>query len=209
MQVGDGIGDLFQIAGNVAAHQHAVLLVLDEVQQQVQQFAAHHRVQPCGGFVQDQQLRVVGQGGGKAQFHPHAAAVLFNFFAAVQLKTTHQRVKFRSVPALAKDARHAFAHAGSVEAIREIGILKHHADAGADGGVGRGAAQQFHAAAGRPDGPAQQFQRSGLACTVLTDQAQDTARRDRKVDGTQGKCFIMFRSTAQSGGCGKHSSALP
>ena len=29
---GDGIGDLFQIAGNVAAHQHAVLLVLDEVQ---------------------------------------------------------------------------------------------------------------------------------------------------------------------------------
>lgn len=36
MQVGDGIGDLFQIAGNVAAHQYAVLLVLDEVQQQVQ-----------------------------------------------------------------------------------------------------------------------------------------------------------------------------
>ncbi len=35
MQVGDGIGDLFQIAGNVAAHQYAVLLVLDEVQQQV------------------------------------------------------------------------------------------------------------------------------------------------------------------------------
>ena len=151
----------------------------------------------------------MGQGGGKAQFHPHAAAVLFNFFAAVQLKTTHQRVKFRSVPALAKDARHAFAHAGSVEAIREIGILKHHADAGADGGVGRGAAQQVNRAVIRPIDAAEDFQKRRLACTVLTDQAQDTARRDRKVDGTQGKCFIMFRSTAQSGGCGKHSSALP
>ena len=53
---------------DVAAHDNAVPLVLDELQKQLQQLTAHHRVKTGGGFVQHQQLGVMGQRRSQAQF---------------------------------------------------------------------------------------------------------------------------------------------
>ena len=78
VQVGNGIGDLFQVGGNVAAQQHAVALILDKIKQDIQNLAAGGGVQPGGGFVQHQQPRPVGQSAGKVQLHPHAAAEFFD-----------------------------------------------------------------------------------------------------------------------------------
>ena len=50
MQIGNGIRDLLQIGGDVAAHQYAVPLILNELQKQIQQLAAHHGVQTGSGF---------------------------------------------------------------------------------------------------------------------------------------------------------------
>ena len=57
VQVGNGIGDLFQVGGNVAAQQHAVALILDKIKQDIQNLAAGGGVQPGGGFVQHQQVK--------------------------------------------------------------------------------------------------------------------------------------------------------
>ena len=68
VQVRDGIRNLLKVRRDVAAHDNAVPLVLDELQKQVQQLTAHHRVKTGGGFVQHQQLGVMGQRRSQAQF---------------------------------------------------------------------------------------------------------------------------------------------
>ena len=52
--------------------QDAVLLILNEFQEQIQHFAAHYGVQPAGGLVQHQQFGMVRQRRGERQLGAHA-----------------------------------------------------------------------------------------------------------------------------------------
>ena len=52
----------------MAAHDDAVPLILNELQKQIHQLTAHHRVKTGGGLVQHQQLGVMGQSRSQAQF---------------------------------------------------------------------------------------------------------------------------------------------
>ena len=99
----------------------------------------------------------MGQCGGQAQFQPHTAAVLLEFFASVQPKSAQIPGKGFSIPPRSIHARHAAANLCGGEAPVEKGILKHNANLSASGGIGRRAAQQVDRAAVRPVDTAQYF----------------------------------------------------
>ena len=56
MQEGDGIAQLFQVADNVGGNEDGAFFVPGKIQQDIHHFIPHHRVQPIGGFIQQQQL---------------------------------------------------------------------------------------------------------------------------------------------------------
>ena len=157
VQVGDRIRDLLQIGGDVAAHQYAVPLILNELQKQIHQLTAHHGVQPRRGLVQHQKLGVMGQCGGKAQLQPHAAAVFLELFAGVQPETPQIRGKGFIAPPRPEHARKAAPDLCGVQTFIEKSVLKHNANLSAGGGVGRGAAQQLRRATVGPVDAAEQL----------------------------------------------------
>ena len=65
-----------------------MVLIPGKIQQQVDQFIPHHRIQTAGGLVQKQQLRMVSQCNGKPLFHLHAAGIVFEFFLLRQGKSS-------------------------------------------------------------------------------------------------------------------------
>ena len=180
----------------MAAHDDAVPLILDELQKQIHQLTAHHGVKPGCGLVQHQQLGVMGQCGGQAQFQPHTAAVLLEFFAGVQLEAPQIRGKGLIAPPRSIHARHAAANLCGGEAPVEKGILKHNANLSASGGIGRGAAQQVNRAVIRPVDAAEDFQKRRLACAVLADQPDDAACGHGHINRPKGKVFVLLRDAA-------------
>ena len=93
MDIGHTVGNLFQVTGDMAAQQDAVVLVLNEIQKHIQNLAAHYRVQTAGSFVQNQQPGMVRQRGSQTQLHPHSTAEILDHFSFCQLKTTAQAFK--------------------------------------------------------------------------------------------------------------------
>lgn len=52
-----------KIAGDMGGHQDRMVLVLDELQEDIQNIIPYYRIQAACGFIQDKQLRIVGEGG--------------------------------------------------------------------------------------------------------------------------------------------------
>ena len=158
-------------------------LVLDEFQEQVQHLAAYHRVQPGGGLVQHQQVGMVGQGSGQAQFHPHAPAVGGNLFPGVQPEPLQKRAEQPCIPAVPENTGHAVADAPGGEPAEKVGILKDDPQPGTDGFVCRGTAQQSDLPVVGAVHTAGDLQGGGFAGTVFSHQPHDGTGGHRQVQG--------------------------
>ena len=123
----NGIAQLFQVADNVGGDEDGVFFVPGKIQQDIHHFIPHHRVQPIGGFIQQQQLCVVGKRHRNAQLPLHSSGVILILFVRRQVKFPAKRRVVTSVP-VAVDARHHLAHLHSVQAQRNAITAQHHAD---------------------------------------------------------------------------------
>ena len=170
-----------------------MLLVPGKVQQQVGHLVPHHWVQPVGGFVQKQQLRVVRQRHGDAQLHLHAGGIVLVLLFIRQTEFPAQPRVGGSVP-VAVDARHHLACLHRVQAQGDALAAQHHADflLGADrnGAAvltkdGHRAAVPLHHVQDQPDGGA-------FARAVLADQPADGAAGQGQIQRPKGKALIVF-----------------
>ena len=72
VQIADRITDPFQIGDDVGRHQHRTAFILNELEQQIQQLAARHRIESAGGLIQDQKTWMVRQSAGQRKLHLHS-----------------------------------------------------------------------------------------------------------------------------------------
>ena len=93
VEVGDVVGDLLQVPGDVAGQEDGVLLVGDEGEQLLQNAVPDHWVQSGGGLVQNEQPGPVGQGGGQGQLHLHSPGKLLQIAVGWQLQPLEQAVE--------------------------------------------------------------------------------------------------------------------
>ena len=73
MQEGDVVADLLQIADDVGGQQNGTILLPGVLVEDIQNFIPYHGIEAAGGFVQNQQLCLMGQSHGDGQLHFHAA----------------------------------------------------------------------------------------------------------------------------------------
>jgi hypothetical protein len=193
VQEGDGIAQLFQVADDVGGDEDGVLLVPGKIQQQVGHLVPHHRVQPVGGFVQQQQLGMVRQRHRDAQFHLHAGGVILILLFIRQAELLAQLCISGSVP-VAVDARHHLARLHRVQAQGDALAAQHHADLlfGTDGSSaavpaknGHGAAVPLHHVQNQPDGGA-------FARPVFADQPADGAPGQGQIQRPKSKVLIVL-----------------
>ena len=125
-----------------------MVFVPGKVQQQVGHLVPHHRVQPVGGFVQQQQLGMVRQRHRDAQFHLHAGGVILILLFIRQTEFLAQLRIGGSVP-ITVDARHHLARLYRVQAQGDALAAQHHADLllGANGNSAAVPAKNGHGAA--------------------------------------------------------------
>ena len=148
MQEGDGIAQLFQVTDDMGGDKDGVVLIPGKIQQDIHHFIPHHRVQPIGCFIQQQQLCVVGKRHRNAQLPLHSSGVILILFVRRKVKFPAKRRVVTSVP-VAVDARHHLAHLHSVQAQRNAIAAQHHADLlfSADGNGAAVPAKNRHRAA--------------------------------------------------------------
>jgi len=96
--VSDKIGALFEIGGDLRGEKDAAFAVLDELLEEFEQVIAGDGVQSAGGFVEDQQAGVVGQGQGEGELDAHAVGELFDGLVGIEVKTFQVAVEGGSVP---------------------------------------------------------------------------------------------------------------
>ena len=170
-----------------------MLLVPGKIQQQVGHLVPHHRVQPVGSFVQQQQLRVVCQRHGDAELHLHAGGVVLVLLLVRQAEFLAQLRIGGSVP-VAVDARHHLARLHRVQAQGNALAAQHYADfllgtdrsgAAVPAKDGHGAAVPLHHVQNQPDGGA-------FARPVFADQAADGAAGQGQVQRPKGKVLIVL-----------------
>ena len=126
MEIGDVVGDLLQVPGDVAGQEDGVLLVGDEGEQLLQNVVPDHRVQSGGGLVQNEQPGPVGQGGGQGQLHLHAPGQLLHRLFPRQLEFVQIVPEQPIVPG----GKHGGEDGGDVfetEAVVEKAVVQHHA----------------------------------------------------------------------------------
>ena len=198
MQEGDGIAQLFQVADDVGGDKDGVLLVPGKVQQQVGHLVPHHRVQPVGGFVQQQQLRVVRQCHSDAQLHLHAGGVILILLFIRQTEFLAQLRIGGSVP-VAVDARHHLARLHRIQAQGNALAAQHHADflLAADRSGAVIPAQNGHGTAVPLQHVQNQFDGGAFACAVLADQAADGAAGQCQIQRSEGKVLIVLCKSPQ------------
>ena len=123
----DVVRNLLQIAGDVEGHQNGVILLLNKVQQHIQYVVPDHRVQAAGGFVQDQQLGVVGKSDGDCQLHLHPLGKLLDSLLRRQRKLLQQAEVGRFVPG-AVDVLHDPVELLRGKDLRVVAAVKDYAD---------------------------------------------------------------------------------
>ena len=198
MQEGDGIAQLFQIADDVGGDKDGVFLIPGKIQQHVCHLVPHHRVQPIGGFIQQQQLCVVGKRHRNAQLPLHSSGVILILFVRRQVKFPAKRRVVTSVP-VAVDARHHLAHLHSVQAQGNAIAAQHHTDFFL--GVYKVGAvvpvQNGHGTAVPLQHVQNQFDGGAFACAVFTDQAADGAAGQCQIQRSEGKVLIVLCKSPQ------------
>ena len=175
-----------------------MVLIPYKVQQQVDELIPNDRVQAAGGFVQKQQLRMVGQCHCKAEFHLHAGGVFVILFLSRQFKALAKSGIDPGVP-IAVDARHHLSHLFGGKAGGDAIAAQHHAD------VLLGAGECFQVVFPQhPDGAGlrwkysqNQLQGRALARTVLADQPADCAAGQFEINGPQRKIRVVLFKAVQ------------
>ena len=164
----------------MGGHEDAAAVLGHEVAQQVEHLVAGDGVEPGGGLVQHEQLRVVREREGQRQLHAHAARKLAHFLFGSQIEAVAQRGELGGVPfavGCPPDSAH-IAHAAGVG--KGAGV-QHDADAGFDGvqrraAAGNGLPEQAHGACVCGDDAKDRLNGGGLAGAVRSDEADDAAR---------------------------------
>ena len=196
MQKGNGIAELFQIADDVGRDQNCMVLIPHKVQQQIDQLIPHHRVQTAGGFVQQQQLRVVGKCHGKALLHLHAGGVIGVALFLRQFKAlTIIRVSC-GIP-VRVDAGHHLSHLRRGQAGGDALAAQHHADIGFGKRGDPLLPEQLHSASVPVDHVQDQLNGGALARAVLTDQPADCAAGQFQINGPQRKIRVVLFKAVQ------------
>ena len=127
VEKGDIVAYLFQVADDMGREDHGVVFLAGEVQQNIQDFLPHHRVQAAGGLVQQQELGPVGQRHGQGQLHLHAPGEVLEALLPGQGEPVHIAGVGVLIPA-GVGLGHHLAHLPGVEDLREVGLVQHHAD---------------------------------------------------------------------------------
>ena len=173
-----------------------MVLIPHKVQQQIDKLIPHHRVQTAGGFVQQQQLRVVGKCHGKALFHLHAGGVIGVALFLRQFKAlTIIRVSC-GIP-IGIDARHHLSHLRRGQAGRDALAAQHHADIGFGKRGDPLLPEQLHGASVPVDHVQDQLNGRALARAVLTDQPADCAAGQFQINGPQRKIRVVLFKAVQ------------
>ena len=163
-------------------------LIPGKVQQQVSHIVPHHRVQSAGGFIQQQQPGLVGQGDGQAHLHLHAPGEVPIGLILRQVQPAQQGGEVLTAPVLI-DASHDPADLPGLQHVGQTRLIQHHANLLLHRAQ---VAADLHpqyagAAAVRLQHAQQQLDGGALAGAVLADQPQDAAGGQRKVQPLQGK----------------------
>jgi len=77
-QYDDATADGLDVGQNVRAQQHGFSEIASQYADSVQHGDSFFRIQPAGGFIQNQQCRVMDDGHGKAQFLAHPGGIGFD-----------------------------------------------------------------------------------------------------------------------------------
>ena len=176
-----------------------MLFVLDEAAQKVQNLGAHHRVQPAGGFVQQQQFGVVRQRRRQPQLHPHAPAEVLHLLGGGQFELRQQLPVVLFIEA-GLDGREARTHLGGAEHLVEKGVLEHSTHLSQRFGVARGLAQHGDLAAVRAQGAQNGPHGGGFACAVLADEAHDAPGGHSEADVLQLEVGVALAKAAHLNG---------
>ena len=124
----DVVGDLLEVARDVAGHEDAVALIPHVAAQDVERFLAGERVEPGGGLVEDQQVGVVCQRASQRQLHAHAAGEVLHRLALRQLELCQALLEVGRAPGVVA-VRHELAHRGDGHLLGERAGVEHHARA--------------------------------------------------------------------------------
>ena len=168
-----------------------MVLVLNEAQKFVQDLVPHHRVQPGGGLVQDEQLGPVGQGGGKGQLHLHPPGELLDELLFRQAEFVQIGLEQVSVPIFVGRGQN-LTHVPGAEAVGEKALVQHQPDVllGQPLLPDVVIAQQGDLTCVPVDQVQDALDGGGLTRAVLADQPQYGAARESQVDIFQGKVPI-------------------
>ena len=175
VEKGDIVAYLFQVADDMGREDHGVLFLAGEVQQNIQDFLPHHRVQAAGGLVQQQELGPVGQRHGQGQLHLHAAGEILVGFVQRNGEAREIPGKRLRLPAFVGQG-HKLSHFPGGQRLRQTGFVQDDADVLLHAQEVLALvihAQQRDAARVPADGVHQQAQGRGFARAVLPHQAQD------------------------------------
>ena len=193
VEEGDVVGHLLQVAGDVGGDQHPVALILNKIQQQVQHLVPDDGVQAAGGFVQNQQLRSVGEGHGEGQLHLHPLGEILDFLILPQGEPGQEGVVSGPIP-VAVHPGHHLAQLFGGEEVGKVVFVKHHPDpvfvlllAGSlclaeEGDV---PAALLHLPQDAVDG-------GGFSGAILPDEAHDDAPGQGEGDVLQPKGAVVF-----------------
>ena len=125
-----------------------MILLTSEVVDQFQHLIPDHRVQAGSGFVQNQQLGVMAQGGGQAQFHLHSFGKIGKGLFLRQLEPVQQRMIPAGIPAGVGVMQHPV-QLGGGDAVGKSHFVQHHSQILLQGraALGRVLSQHLHTAA--------------------------------------------------------------
>ena len=162
----------------MAGDEDGVLLVTDEAEKFIQDLIPDHRIQSCGGLIQNQQFGPVGQSGGQGELHLHASGEFFDELFRGQAKLVQILLKQVGIPIFI-DRRQDGVQIFGAKAVVEKTFVQHHADVLLNQNIGLKivVAKQGD----RPAVPADQIQNTlnggSLAGTIFPNQSHNSPAR--------------------------------
>ena len=177
------VNDLFQLAEQVAGNQHRGTALPGHPRNQRPHFLNPCRVQPVGGFVQNQKPGTAQQRHGNAQTLAHSQRILSHLAAAVLLQMHDVQHTIDVLFVHAFQVRHNLQIFLGGQVAVTAGIFNQTAGLAQQRQtvlVVHGLAQQLHMARGGMAQPQQHFHGGGFARAVGADKAVHTALGHRQ-----------------------------
>jgi hypothetical protein len=188
----DAVADVFDIGEEVAAEDDGGSAV-GEGDNEIFDFAAADGVEAGGGFIEDDEFRVIDEGLGEADTALHALGEFPDEAAVDIIEADHFEELCATAVAFGggqvEEAAEEVDGFPGVEVAVEVGFLGEVTDSAFSGDVSGGVTEYFDMAAGGVEEPEEHFDRGRFTGAVGAEEAEDFAAADFEVDVIDGAGF--------------------